>query len=67
MSTLRDFVDRNRSVEQTARAGFVHVNTVRHRLARVRDLTGRDPFDFDDLVALRISLWAADARGDLRR
>lgn len=67
VETLREFIEHNRSVEHAAKASFVHVNTVRHRLARVREVTGRDPFDFDDLVALRISLWAGEARGELRR
>lgn len=61
-STLRTFIAENRSVERTARAVYVHANTVRHRLARVQATTGRDPFDLEDLVTLRIALWAAEQR-----
>ncbi len=56
--TLSTYLRCDGSLTATARAEFLHVNTVRHRLARVRQLTGRDPFAFDDRVALAIALWA---------
>ena len=62
ISTLRSFLTNNGSLQATARAQYLHVNTVRHRLARVRDLTGRDPLVFADRVALAIALWAHDRR-----
>ena len=33
------------ALEPTARNLFVHPNTVRYRLHRIADLTGRDPWD----------------------
>jgi len=34
----------------------------------VREITGRDPFDLDDLTALRLAIWAGDVgRADQRR
>ena len=62
ISTLRSFLANNGSLQATARDQYLHVNTVRHRLARVRDLTGRDPLVFADRVALAIALWAYDRR-----
>ncbi|MDF2143928.1 PucR family transcriptional regulator [Knoellia sp. p5-6-4] len=62
MSTLRSFLATNGSLQATAREQYLHVNTVRHRLARIRDLTGRDPLVFADRVALAIALWAYDRR-----
>jgi DNA-binding PucR family transcriptional regulator len=62
MATLRSFLATNGSLQATAREQYLHVNTVRHRLARVRDLTGRDPLVFADRVALAIALWAYDRR-----
>jgi DNA-binding PucR family transcriptional regulator len=56
--TLATYLRNDGSLTATARAEFLHVNTVRHRLERVRLLTGRDPFAFDDRVALAIALWA---------
>lgn len=62
MATLRSFLATNGSLQATAREQYLHVNTVRHRLARIRDLTGRDPLVFADRVALAIALWAYDRR-----
>lgn len=62
VATLRTFLDNNGSLQATARGQYLHVNTVRHRLARIRELTGRDPLLFGDRVALTIALWAHDRR-----
>ena len=35
---------------------FVHPNTVRYRLRRIAEITGRDPWDPRDLLALQIAL-----------
>ena len=56
--TLVSFLRNDGSLTETARTEFLHVNTVRHRLERIRELTGRDPLRFDDRVALAIALWA---------
>jgi len=42
---------------------IVHVNSGRHRLLRVAQVTGRDPLDFADRVALTVALraWSAGA------
>ncbi|WP_448454237.1 PucR family transcriptional regulator [Mycolicibacterium phlei] len=62
--TLRVFLANNGSLVGTARELYLHTNTVRHRLARIHELTGRNPLVFDDLVAFAIGLRAADrARG----
>ena len=54
--TLETYIESNTSLEGTARALFVHVNTVRYRLRRVEALTGRSPTDPRDALALRIGL-----------
>jgi hypothetical protein len=58
ISTLSTYLSLDGSLTATARAEFLHVNTVRHRLDRIRELTGRDPLRFKDRVALAIALWA---------
>ncbi len=58
--TLRTYLAHDGSLAMTAKSEFLHVNTVRHRLERVRELTGRDPQAFSDRVALAIGLWAHD-------
>jgi len=43
VDTLTAFLDSGGALEATARALFVHANTVRYRLKRVCDVTGWDP------------------------
>lgn len=40
---------------------FLHVNSLRHRLTRVEELTGCNPLAFSDRVALAVALAAWDA------
>lgn len=54
--TLAAFFDSGGSIEATARARFVHPNTVRYRLRRVNEITGYSPFDARDGYALRLAL-----------
>jgi hypothetical protein len=61
--TLRTFLDMGGAVGATSRALFLHPNTLRHRLARIEALTGRDPLQFEDRVALAIAVWAGGRRG----
>jgi purine catabolism regulator len=62
VQTLRAFLRCDGSLQRTAREQYLHVNTVRHRLSRVQELTGRNPLQFDERVALAIALWAMDRR-----
>lgn len=50
--TLHDFLASGMSVERAARAGFVHPNTVRHRLRRFEEVTGADLTRSEDLVGV---------------
>jgi hypothetical protein len=59
VDTLRAFL-RSGSLVETARGSYLHVNTVRHRLHRIHEITGRDPLAFNDRTALAIALWALD-------
>jgi hypothetical protein len=54
--TLTTFLDQGGSIEGTARALFVHPNTVRYRLRRVLDVTGLAPGDARHAFMLRIAL-----------
>ena len=58
--TLRVFLAANGSLIETARELFLHSNTVRHRLARIGEITGRNPLNFEDQAAFTIGLRAAD-------
>jgi DNA-binding PucR family transcriptional regulator len=58
VTTLATFLERDGSLTATARVHFLHVNTVRHRLERIKELTGRDPLVFNDRVAFAIAMWS---------
>jgi sugar diacid utilization regulator len=60
--TVATYLEKNRSLNETAAVLNVHVNTVRNRLERVSALSGRDPQSFLDSVDLYIALWAADTK-----
>jgi DNA-binding PucR family transcriptional regulator len=63
LSTMRAFLEGDGAVNATARELFLHPNSLRHRLGRIHDLTGRNPLVFDDRIALAVGLWAWDRRG----
>ena len=56
VDTLATFFDQGASVEASARALFVHANTVRYRLKRIQENTGYAPLDARDGYVLRLAL-----------
>jgi len=56
VDTLAAYFDTSGSIEATARAKYVHANTVRYRLRRVQEITGYSPHDARDAYALRLAL-----------
>jgi DNA-binding PucR family transcriptional regulator len=61
LATLRAYVASGFSPTRSAQQLFVHPNTVLYRLRRIRELTGRDPQDPDDLVLLALALKHRDS------
>ena len=55
LDTLEEFLARRRSVVETARALFIHPNTLRQRLARIERLTGLT-LESEDLLALELAV-----------
>ena len=53
--TLDAYLDNGGAVEACARKLFVHPNTVRYRLKRIADFTGRDPTVPRDAYVLRVA------------
>ncbi len=53
--TLDAYLDCGGAVEACARQLFVHPNTVRYRLRRIADFTGRDPTQPRDAYVLRVA------------
>ncbi|MGH3355686.1 MAG: PucR family transcriptional regulator, partial [Nocardioidaceae bacterium] len=54
--TLAAFLDCSGSWSRTAQRLHLHVNTVRYRIARVEDLTGRNLSDLEDRVDVFLAL-----------
>jgi DNA-binding PucR family transcriptional regulator len=53
--TLDAYLDCGGAIEACARKLFVHPNTVRYRLRRIADFTGRDPAQPRDAYVLRVA------------
>lgn len=56
LETCASFLDHGCSVEASARALFVHANTVRYRLKRIQDVTTYSPADPRDAYVLRLAI-----------
>jgi DNA-binding PucR family transcriptional regulator len=54
--TVSTFLESGGALEATARALFVHANTVRYRLRRVTDVCGESPTDPRGAFTLRLAL-----------
>ncbi len=62
LDTLKAFAAADMSLTATAAAIDVHVNTVRHRLSRIAELTGHDPRNFAGLFELAVAVRVVQAR-----
>ena len=56
LPTLREFLACSGSWHACAAAMYVHVNTVRYRIRRIEELTGRDLSSLDDQVDFFLAL-----------
>ncbi len=56
LDTVSSFLEHGGSIEATARAMFVHANTVRYRLRRAADVTGLTATDPRDAYTYRVAL-----------
>jgi hypothetical protein len=56
LDTIVAYLDSGRALESTARALFVHTNTVRYRLRRVAELCGHAPTDARGAFIIQVGL-----------
>ncbi|MGH8881819.1 MAG: PucR family transcriptional regulator, partial [Stackebrandtia sp.] len=56
LTTMDSFIATGGVLEGTARALFVHPNTIRYRMRRVAEVTGFSPFVAHDAFTLRVAL-----------
>ena len=66
LPTLREFLACSGSWNACAAAMYVHVNTVRYRIRRIEELTGRNLSSLDDQVDFFLALRNSLARTDIR-
>jgi purine catabolism regulator len=60
IKTLRVYLQTRGNKAQCAKELFVHLNTVKYRLSRIADLTGRNLEDADALLNLHVALEIGD-------
>jgi sugar diacid utilization regulator len=63
VATLHTYVETRFNFTKSGEALFVHPNTVAYRLRRIHELTGRDPYEVDDMLVLWLGLKTLDLRG----
>jgi hypothetical protein len=63
LETAATYLEHGRSLEETARALFVHPNTVRYRLRKVAEVTGLRPADARDGYVLHVAITAGRLAG----
>lgn len=56
VETLTSYLKNNQNVNETAASVFSHRHTIRYRLQRIKEITGLDPFNVEDLEQLSIGL-----------
>ncbi|MHB1651348.1 MAG: PucR family transcriptional regulator [Desulfitobacteriaceae bacterium] len=57
LETLEAYFTHDLSISETARALFIHRNTLLYRLDRVTDFTGYNPREFAAAVQLYLAIW----------
>lgn len=57
VETLEMYFRNDLNISETARALFVHRNTLLYRLDRIRELTGYSPRVFEEALLLYLALW----------
>ena len=62
LDTLERYLSERRSVIESARALYIHPNTLRQRLGRIEELTGLN-LDQDDLLSLELAIKLARLHG----
>ncbi|WP_252504207.1 PucR family transcriptional regulator [Sporosarcina sp. Marseille-Q4943] len=56
LKTLQTFLDCNQNIAQAAKLLFVHYKTVVYRLDRIKEITGMDFNDSEEMLSVRVGL-----------
>ncbi|WP_077597104.1 CdaR family transcriptional regulator [Oceanobacillus kimchii] len=60
LHTLHVFIENESSLQKTAEALFIHINTLHYRLSKIHQFTGLDPKRFKDLTNLYLAITFLD-------
>lgn len=60
LQTLQVFIENESSLQKTAEALFIHINTLHYRLSKIHQFTGLDPKRFKDLTNLYLAITFLD-------
>ena len=60
LDTLRAFLAKDMSVADSARALYIHRNTLTYRLDRITEITGHNPRRLDGAVHLYMAIWLSN-------
>ena len=56
LKTLKVYLECNQNVAQTAKILFIHYKTVVYRLERIKEITGMDFIDSEEMLSVRVGL-----------
>ncbi|WP_053368809.1 PucR family transcriptional regulator [Bacillus sp. FJAT-27245] len=56
LKTLQTFLECNQNAAQTAKILFIHYKTVMYRLERIKEITGMDFEDSEEMLSVRVGL-----------
>lgn len=62
LTTLMTFINNDANFDKTAEVMFVHKNTVRYRINKIKNLTSLNPNKMKDLLLLQLAITAYDLR-----
>jgi len=60
LDTLKVFLEKDMSVAESARALYIHRNTLTYRLNRITEITGHNPRRLDGAVHLFMAVWLSN-------
>lgn len=67
LETLRELINQNHSLKNTAEKLHIHINTLHYRLKKLEEMTGLNHQNLDDLLSLKIALHILDKHPNILR
>lgn len=55
--TLKTYIECNQNMTSTAKASYVHLNTIKYRLQNIRELLGKDSMEGKRIFELQMAIY----------